>query len=145
MSWTTLAPEYARLTAYHTALRAAVAVAPLTAAQENGAKSVLSSVRWWLDRLGPTGELGAGVIAGTFEVSRWVRIANEQGRALQVAWEAISPLGMAERVWSEIVVPTAVEVRDTAASAASAVASATPWVALGLAAVAVIYVARGFR
>jgi hypothetical protein len=146
MSWTALAPEYGRLEAYHTALIAAVAVMPgLTSAQVQSSKTVINSVRWWLDRLGPRGDLGAALIAGEFEARRWVAIANEQGKALQIAWEAISPLGTAERVWREILVPTVVEVKDTVKAGAAAVASATPWVALGLAAVAVIYIARGFR
>lgn len=107
LDYAQLQPEYLRLRAYHTAARAWVAVAPLTDAQTNGATSVLNSAATWLDRLGPTGDLGLGVIAGTFEVSRWVAIANLQGQQIQDAWKAASPSSTFSNFWADVVVPTA--------------------------------------
>lgn len=124
-----LAPEYARLSAYLTACRAWVLVAPLSTAQRNAADTNLNTAAHWLARLGPTGDLGMSVAAGTFEVRRWVALANEQGNAIETAWRAASPLADFSRVWDEIIVPTA---QDTADAAKTAVAVGVPTLLLVL-------------
>lgn len=115
-----LEPEYLRLRAYLTAAQAWVATSTafLTAAQRNGATSVLNSAAGWIGRLGPTGDLGLGVINGTFETSRWVAIANAQGAQIQNAWEAASPSNTFSDFWTVVVVPTAQQTADVAQKAA---------------------------
>lgn len=140
-----LAPDYARLIGYRLQALAAVALAPVAEEARSGLRSNLSAVQYWLDRLGPTGELGAGVIAGTVEAWRWVRVANQQGVAIESVLRQCAEENAFTRAWSEIVEPTAAGVADTATAAAGAIRPTVSLLVVGAVAYAVVQVAKLWR
>lgn len=138
--WGELAPEYLRLRAYYATAWGVVSLAPgATEQQRANGRNLLSTARFWLDRLGPEGETGAGVLAGTVTPERWARVANEQGATMQAAMEAVSPVGLVVEAWESIVVASARDAVEGAKDLAEGVKSSLPWAALLGLAVAAIY------
>lgn len=143
--YATLAPDYARLIGYRLQALAAVSLAPIAEQARSGLRASLAAVGYWLDRLGPTGELGAGVVAGDVEAWRWVRVANQQGLAIEDVMRQCSDELVFARAWSEIVEPTAAGVAETASAAAGAIRPTVSLLVLGVVAYAVVQVARLWR
>jgi hypothetical protein len=73
-----------------------------------GNRAALAVVRSYLDRLGPMGDLGQGVMSESVTVDRWLTIANAQGAGLN---DVLSSLGEdASRFWKEVVIQTGSDV-----------------------------------
>lgn len=70
----------------------------------DGNTAILNLVAKYLDRLGPTGDLGIGVAKGTITAAKWVQIANAQGEALNTVLQNLDD--DSGRFWKEVVIQT---------------------------------------
>lgn len=109
----------------------------------------VASTRGWLDRLDRSGDLGAGVLAGTFESSRWASIANVQRAAMLSMAADLGDEGLVTRFVGEVVVPTIEglgvvggQAWQLAQDGLKAAPSLLRWLVVGLVAFAVVKVRR---
>ena len=108
---------YLKLQAFLVAASAANALAPIAEEARSSNRVQLDLVREYLARLGPTGDLGVGLVDGSVAPERWAAIADAQASALTTVMQTIGEENVFERFWGEIVLPTAKDVGDTAKAA----------------------------
>jgi len=141
------------LTVRVTATEVAIGVALVTADQRRAYRDQLAPLRRNVERLGPTGELGRQLLAGTFAPASWAGLANFTGTRLDDLQVDLAAGDLAVRVWKELVVPTAADVAKGVEGTAAAIKDHGPglakWLVVGLVAYAVAQVAgalpRGAR
>lgn len=95
-----------------------------------------------LDRLDTDGDLGKAVVAGTLTHEKWVNIArltwDDVAAQLRVMGESMPSW---DRLWNEVVLPTAREVKKAAEDAAAATPYVLVLAVLALVAIAILKVA----
>lgn len=111
-------------------------VAPVPAEVTTANKTALNLVRRYLDRLGPTGDLGRGLLDGSVALDRWVQIANAQGYALNDVLKTLGDEQYLSRLWQEVVVATGQDVATVVKQGAAGFGAGA---GLGLVALAALY------
>lgn len=81
-----------------------------------GNRAALAVIRRYLDRLGVSGDLGAGVLSGSISVERWLSIANAQGLGCNDVLATMEE--DSGRFWREVVIKTGSDVGTIAKDAA---------------------------
>jgi hypothetical protein len=123
VQWAKVATQYADLQALRVYALACTATAgvpgPFGWVDEETRTAVgtsLEVVGTYLQRLGPLGDLGQGLVSGDVTPERWAAVANAQGYAIN---DCLKSLGDSSgRVWDELVIQTGKDVaqvvKDTA-------------------------------
>lgn len=119
MTITSPSAALVQLQAFYVAVNAANAIAPIAAEARAGNRTRLSVVQTYLARLGPTGELGAGLANGTVTQDRWLSVANVQATELDSIAKGLKEDNLFSRFWGEVVIPTGVDVGTTVKDAAA--------------------------